>query len=101
MINSLDLIPLVQRQWRTLQFSPVLARAAKAATGASEEAAAIMQGDIVAGSGFIPGLAKVTHRALVGVFCDEEIRATADSWLSNSGQKAWVKRFFEDISFKF
>lgn len=60
-INSVDLIPVVQRQWRTLIFAPIQVKAAQAAMGASKEAVAIMEQDLVTEHGFINGMVKVTH----------------------------------------
>lgn len=60
-INSLDLIPVVQRQWRTLIFVPIQVKAAKAAMGASKKALAIMESDMVTEKGFMGGMVKATH----------------------------------------
>lgn len=60
-INSVDLIPVVQRQWRTLIFAPIQVKAAQAAMGASKEAVAIMEQDLVTEKGFINGMVKATH----------------------------------------
>ncbi|KAK2605504.1 hypothetical protein N8I77_008337 [Diaporthe amygdali] len=60
-INSLSLIPVVQRQWRTLIFAPIQVKAAKAAMGASKEAIAIMERDMVTEHGFMSGMVKATH----------------------------------------
>ncbi|KAG8161707.1 hypothetical protein KVR01_008694 [Diaporthe batatas] len=60
-INSLDLIPAVQRQWRKLIFAPIQVKAAKAAMGASKEALGIMERDLVTEQGFMGGMVKATH----------------------------------------
>lgn len=60
-INSLDLIPVVQRQWRTLIFAPIQVKAAKAAMGASKKALDIMGSDMVTEKGFMSGMVKATH----------------------------------------
>lgn len=60
-INSLDLISVVQRQWRTLIFAPVQVKAAQAAMGTSKDAVAIMEEDLVTEHGFINGMVKATH----------------------------------------
>jgi hypothetical protein len=60
-INSLDLIPAVQRQWRTLIFAPIQVKAAKAAVGASKKALTIMENDLVTEKGFMSGMVKATH----------------------------------------
>lgn len=60
-INSLDLIPAVQRQWRTLIFAPIQVKAAKAGMGASKEAIAVLERDMVTEQGFVNGMVKVTH----------------------------------------
>ena len=64
-INSLNLIPTVQRQWRTLLFPPVTVKAAKAAMGASDAAIAILEQDMVTDKGFVPEMVKVTHPPMV------------------------------------
>lgn len=64
-INSLDLIPVVQRQWRTLIFAPIQVKAAKAAMGASKEALAIMESDMVTEKGFMSGMVKATHPTMI------------------------------------
>ncbi|KAL1856844.1 hypothetical protein Daus18300_010607 [Diaporthe australafricana] len=60
-INSLDLIPVVQRQWRTLLFPPIQVKAAKAAMGASDDAIKVLEKDMITDKGFVPGMVKVTH----------------------------------------
>lgn len=65
-INSLELIPMVQRQWRTLIFGPISVQAAQAAMGSSDEALAIMRDDMVTEHGFINGMIKATHPAIGG-----------------------------------
>lgn len=60
-INSLHLIPMVQRQWRTLIFAPIQVKAAKAAMGASKEALTIMESDMVTEKGFMSGMVRATH----------------------------------------
>lgn len=60
-INSLDLIPVVQRQWRTLIFAPIQVKAAQAAMGVSKETIAILEHDMVTESGFVNGMVKATH----------------------------------------
>jgi hypothetical protein len=60
-INSLDLIPVVQRQWRTLIFGPIQVKAAHAAMGASKDAIAIMENDLITENGFINGMVKATQ----------------------------------------
>ncbi|KAK7734693.1 hypothetical protein SLS53_007797 [Cytospora paraplurivora] len=60
-INSLELIPVVQRQWRTLVFAPIQVKAAQAAMGASKDAVAILEHDMVSEQGFVNGMVKATH----------------------------------------
>ena len=60
-INSLNLIPVVQRQWRTLIFAPIQVKAAKTAMGASQKALAIMKSDMVTEQGFMGAMVKATH----------------------------------------
>ncbi|KUJ11089.1 cytochrome P450 [Mollisia scopiformis] len=63
-INSLDLIPVVQRQWRTLIFAPISVKAVQAAMGASKEAVAVLEHDLVTEHGFVNGMAKATHSTM-------------------------------------
>lgn len=60
-INTVDLFPVMQRQWRTLIFAPIQVKAAKAAMGVSRKATAILQEDLVSDEGFINGMVKATH----------------------------------------
>lgn len=60
-VNALDLIPVVQRQWRTLIFAPIQIKAAKAVMGVSKAAIAILEHDMVSESGFVNGMVKATH----------------------------------------
>ncbi|KAI1413780.1 cytochrome P450 [Hypoxylon sp. FL1857] len=63
-VNSTALIPVIQRQWRTLLFPPVTARASEAAMGGSKEAMDIMRRDMVTDNGLLPGFIKVVHPTL-------------------------------------
>ncbi|KAK8012305.1 hypothetical protein PG991_009680 [Apiospora marii] len=63
-INSLDLIPVVQREWRTLIFAPIQVQAAQAAMGVSKATIAIMNRDLVSEKGFVNGMAKATHPSM-------------------------------------
>ncbi|KAM0809414.1 putative Cytochrome P450 [Seiridium cardinale] len=65
-INSLDLIPVVQRQWRTLIFAPIQVKAAKAAMGVSKDSIGILELDMVTESGFVNGMVKATHPTMSG-----------------------------------
>ncbi|KAI1860424.1 hypothetical protein JX265_009823 [Neoarthrinium moseri] len=60
-VNSLDLIPVVQRHWRTLIFAPVQIKAAQAAMGVSKRTIAVMERDMVTEAGFVNGMIKTTH----------------------------------------
>lgn len=60
-VNALDLIPVVQRQWRTLIFAPIQVKAAKAVMGVSKDAIAILEHDMITEAGFVNGMVKVTH----------------------------------------
>lgn len=60
-INSLNLIPVVQRQWRTLLFPPIQVKAAYAAMGTSKDVIAIMKYDMITEHGFVEGMIKSTH----------------------------------------
>ncbi|KAK8046390.1 hypothetical protein PG996_014454 [Apiospora saccharicola] len=60
-INSLKLIPVVQRAWRTLIFAPIQVQAAQAAMGVSKTTVAIMNRDLVTENGFVNGMVKASH----------------------------------------
>ncbi|KAI2472350.1 putative 25-hydroxycholesterol 7-alpha-hydroxylase [Annulohypoxylon bovei var. microspora] len=60
-VNSLDFIPVVQRQWRTLIFGPIQVKAAQAAMGVGKDSVAILEDDMVTESGFVNGMVKATH----------------------------------------
>ncbi|KAK7752915.1 hypothetical protein SLS62_005074 [Diatrype stigma] len=60
-VNALDLIPVVQRQWRTLMFAPIQVRAAQAAMGVGKDTVAILERDMVTEAGFVNGMIKATH----------------------------------------
>ncbi|KAK0671587.1 putative 25-hydroxycholesterol 7-alpha-hydroxylase [Cercophora samala] len=63
-VNSINLIPIVQRQWRTLIFPPVSARASEAAMGVSKQALAVIREDMVTDTGFFHTFIKATHPSL-------------------------------------
>ena len=64
-VNSLDLVPVVQRQWRTLLFAPIQVKAAQAGMGVSKDAISILDHDLVTEHGFINGMVKVTHPTMI------------------------------------
>lgn len=57
---------MVQRQWRTLLFPPIQAKAAQAAMGASKEAVAILKHDMITEHGFVHGMVKTTLPTMNG-----------------------------------
>ncbi|KAI1487550.1 cytochrome P450 [Biscogniauxia mediterranea] len=63
-INSTALIPVAQRQFKTLAFGPIEARAAENVMGASKAAIAIMTKDLVADHGYLSTFTKAIHPAL-------------------------------------
>jgi hypothetical protein len=63
-VNSAHLIPLVQKQWRTLIFPPVSAQAAKTAMGASKHALDIVCEDMKTEEGFVPKLSRTIYPTL-------------------------------------
>lgn len=63
-VNSTHLIPVVQRQWRTLLFSPISIRASEVTMGGSKEAVKILSDDMVTEYGFVPSTTRVIHAAL-------------------------------------
>ncbi|KAK4653510.1 hypothetical protein QC762_0084340 [Podospora pseudocomata] len=63
-VNSLNLILSVQRQWRTLILPPVSARASEVAMGVSKDALAIIREDMIADTGFFHTFIKATYPSL-------------------------------------
>ncbi|KAI0005246.1 putative 25-hydroxycholesterol 7-alpha-hydroxylase [Xylariaceae sp. FL0662B] len=63
-VNSLDLIPVVQRQWRMLIFGPIQVKVAQAAMGVNKDSIAILERDMVTESGFVNGMIKATHSTI-------------------------------------
>ncbi|KAK2612672.1 hypothetical protein QQS21_001289 [Conoideocrella luteorostrata] len=63
-VNSLDLIHAVQRQWRTLIFAPIQVKAARVAMGVGKDTVAILERDMITKSGFVNGMAKSIHPTL-------------------------------------
>ncbi|ETS81367.1 hypothetical protein PFICI_06369 [Pestalotiopsis fici W106-1] len=64
-VNALDLIPVVHKQWRTLIFAPIQVKAAKAVMGVSQGAVAILERDMVTEAGFVNGMIKATHPTMI------------------------------------
>ena len=84
-VNSTNLIPVVQRQWRTLLFPPVTVRAAETAMGVSKAGLDIMRDDMVTESGFMHGFIKAVHPALSsGTASLDELTGNALQVLSES-----------------
>ncbi|GAP85101.1 putative cytochrome p450 oxidoreductase [Rosellinia necatrix] len=63
-INSPDLIPLVQRQHRIFSFAPVEARAAKTFMGTSKPGLEIINRNMGGDDSFVPGFLRAVHPAL-------------------------------------
>lgn len=76
-VNSTNLIPVVQRQWRTLLFPPVSARASEVAMGGSKEALEIIRDDMVTDSGFMHAFIKATHPGLSSGSALDELNGNA------------------------
>ncbi|KAI1074301.1 cytochrome P450 [Whalleya microplaca] len=86
-VNSTNLIPVIQRQWRTLLFPPVTVRASEAAMGGSKEAIDIMCQDMVTEKGFLPGLIKVVHPSLAAGPTLHELNGKAVEAITRSFDK--------------
>ncbi|KAK4198278.1 putative 25-hydroxycholesterol 7-alpha-hydroxylase [Triangularia verruculosa] len=105
-VNSTNLIPVVQRQWRILIFPPVTARASEFAMGGSKEALAIMREDMITDNGFMHSFIRATHPALSnGPVLDglngnalEVLTASLDNIASQGHKKAkmydWMRHEF-------
>lgn len=65
-VNSAALIPVVQKQWRTLIFAPVQARAAEMAMGGSKESLQILCDEMTTEEGFVPKFARKIYPTLSG-----------------------------------
>lgn len=63
-INSTSLIPVVQRQYKTLAFGPIEVRAAENVMGASKAAVKIMSHDMTADHGYLATFNNSIHPAL-------------------------------------
>ncbi|KAH9909836.1 cytochrome P450 oxidoreductase [Xylariomycetidae sp. FL2044] len=63
-INSTALIPVAQRQFKTVAFGPIEVRAAQNVMGASKQAVEIMSNSMIADHGYLPSFAKAIHPAL-------------------------------------
>lgn len=83
-VNSTNLIPVVQRQWRTLLFPPVSARASEVAMGGSKEALAIIRDDMVTESGFMHAFIKAVHPALSSGSALDELNGNALETITSS-----------------
>ena len=63
-VNSTSLIPIVQRQFRTLAFTPIEAKAAADVMGASHTANEILAQNMTGDEGYLMSFAKAIHPAL-------------------------------------
>ncbi|KAL2136890.1 hypothetical protein VTI74DRAFT_616 [Chaetomium olivicolor] len=105
-VNSTHLIPVIQRQWRTLIFPPVSAQAAEAALGVSKDALAIVRKDMVTDNGFLPAFVKAIHQPLSsGPALDrlnskalELLTASLDEIVARDGKRVklyeWIRHEF-------
>ncbi|KAI0400028.1 cytochrome P450 [Xylaria palmicola] len=79
-INSTSLIPVAQRQFKTLAFGPIEVRAAENVMGASKKAVKIMSDDMVADRGYLITFNQSIHPALSpGVELDSMNRVSVES----------------------
>jgi len=60
-VNSTALIPVIQRQFRTLAFTPIEARSAEYAMGGSKTATEILAKDMTGDKGYLMSFAKYIH----------------------------------------
>ena len=63
-VNSTNLIPIVQRQFRTVAFTPFAARAFEYAMGGSKTASEIMKTGMTEDHGYLMSFDKAIHPAL-------------------------------------
>lgn len=83
-VNSTSLIPIVQRQWRTLLFPPVTTWACDVVLGGSKKALNIIRADMASDTGFLHAFIKTIHPALSRGAALDELNGTAFEVLSRS-----------------
>ncbi|KAI1373372.1 cytochrome P450 [Hypoxylon crocopeplum] len=86
-VNSTALIPVIQRQWRTLLFPPITAKASEAVMGGSKEAIDILRQDMVTENGCLPAFIKVVHPTLSAGPALDELNGKAMEVISHSLDK--------------
>ncbi|KAK8101423.1 hypothetical protein PG999_011797 [Apiospora kogelbergensis] len=79
-INDAELIPPMQRQWRTISFTPVMAGAGQATLGMSQAAADLLRKDITSDHNVVVGMIPLVARALApGPKLDAMTRQAAEA----------------------
>ncbi|KAI0489979.1 cytochrome P450 [Xylaria cf. heliscus] len=96
-ITSTSLIPVVQRQFRTLSFSPVQIRAVTNFASPSKEAIDLVAKNIDNDEGFVPGFLKAVYPTLMGTMLDALNQRTVDVILAEFDKFA-SKRAFINVS---
>jgi len=87
-VNSTSLIPIVQRQFRTLAFTPIEAKAAADVMGASNTANEILAQNMTGDEGYLMGFAKAIHPALSpGASLDAMNRVTVQAIAESLNRK--------------
>ncbi|KAI0843827.1 cytochrome P450 [Daldinia vernicosa] len=96
-INATELIPVLQRQWRTISFTPIMASAGQTALGMSQAGTDILQKDITSDSNSVVGLMPIMARVMApGPSLNSMVR-TAVKVMTNSidkleqGNEAYTK----------
>lgn len=63
-VNATELIPKLQKQWRTISFTPILASSGTGPMGMSKEAGVILNRDIQSDSNTVAKWSRAVNRAL-------------------------------------
>ncbi|KAI1124447.1 hypothetical protein F5Y10DRAFT_285087 [Nemania abortiva] len=87
-ITSTSLIPVVQRQFRTLSFSPVQIRAVLNFASPSKEAIDLVTKNIDNDEGFVHGFSKAVYPTLMGNMLDTLNQRTIDVMLAEFNKLA-------------
>ena len=78
-INATGLIPALQRQWRTISFTPIMASAGHAALGMSQTATDILRKDVTSDSNSVVSLMPILTRTMApGPSLDFIVRKAAE-----------------------
>lgn len=63
-VNATELIPALQKQWRTISFTPIMASSGTGPMGMSKEAGEILNRDIMSDSNPVQNWARAVNRSL-------------------------------------